>query len=275
MTSLYAYDASYAKLFTSMNNDASILALLQKLNLKKDEAKLYIELLNGPNTHMRLAHAIGINRTKVYRLADDLEKRSLVSKRTDDQGTFLVAADPATLEVELVTKEEDIKNQRAAFTQLLPMLSGLLSGDTNDFVVQTYEGNEGFKQMLWHELKAKDEAIIFGDGTIEELVSDKGWAEEHRTRTVRSGYQVREILNPDGKPPNFTANQEFIKNHYVYRLIPREIMDLGQQIVIYNDTVSIYDWRESKKVGIEIINKILAQTMRQIFEHYWAIAKKP
>jgi sugar-specific transcriptional regulator TrmB len=258
-----------------MNSNDDIIELLRKLNLKKDEATLYLELLHGPNTHLRLAHATGINRTKVYRLAEDLEKRSLVSKRTDDRGTFLVAADPATLEVELVTKEESIKNQRNVFTQVLPLLTGILSGDTNDFVVQTYEGNEGFKQMLWHELKTKDEAIVFGSGAIEELVSDHGWAEEHRARTVKAGYKVREILNPGSKASNFTMNQDFLKNYYTERLLPRNVMDLGQQIVVYNNTVSIYNWRGSKKVGLEIINKILAQTMRQIFEHYWSIAEKP
>src|SRR5688500_4466321 len=94
------------KLFTIMDISNTILEKLYRLGLQSGEAKLYVELLKSPTTHLRLAHATGINRTKVYRLIADLEKRSLVTRRTDDRGTFLVAADPATLEVEVVSQEE-------------------------------------------------------------------------------------------------------------------------------------------------------------------------
>jgi sugar-specific transcriptional regulator TrmB len=58
-----------------MNNKDLLLDYLVDLvdfNLSKDEAKLYVALLAGPNTHQKLARQTGINRTKVYRLAEDL-----------------------------------------------------------------------------------------------------------------------------------------------------------------------------------------------------------
>src|SRR5688572_15870670 len=118
-----------------MNNKDTIVEQLRTLGLSRDEAKLYLELLRGPSTHLKLAHATGINRTKVYRLADDLEKKSLITKRTDDRGTFLVAADPSTLGVELTTQEEKLENQRAAFEALLPVLNPIKKGDTSNFAV--------------------------------------------------------------------------------------------------------------------------------------------
>ncbi len=255
-----------------LNKQDTILEQLSDLGLKRDEAKLYVELLKGPTTHLRLAHATGINRTKVYRLADQLEKRSLITARTDDRGTFLVAADPATLEVELVTKEEKLKNQRTAFAAVLPMLSAIKTDDTSGFIVHTYDGEEGFKQMLWHELKAKKECLIFGGGKIENLVSAKGWAEKHRAMTIQSNYKVREIINSGDTGPVFTLNKEFLEKHYRAREISRDIIDFNQQIVIYNDTVSVYNWHDKQKVGVEIINKAYAHTMRQMFEHYWQLA---
>lgn len=255
-----------------MNNKDTIIEQLRILGLGRDEAKLYLELLRGPSTHLKLAHATGINRTKVYRLADDLEKRSLITKRTDDRGTFLVAADPATLEIAIVNQEEKLKTQRSAFDALLPVLTPIKQGDRSSFIVQTYYGVEGFKQMLWHELKAQKEVLIFGSGSIEELVNDRRWAEKHRAMTLQAGYIVREILNPGGKNEDFTEITEFMEKAYNKRLIPSDIVELAHQIVIYNDTVAVYHWREEQKVGIEIINKDYAAMQRQIFEHYWRMA---
>lgn len=256
-----------------MNITDNIVAQLRSLGLSTDEARLYIELLKEPSTHLRLAHATGINRTKVYRLASDLEKRSLVTRRTDDRGTFLVAADPATLEVELATREEKLKSQRSAFNQLMPVLEQVKAKEASGFIVHAYEGAEGFKQMLWHELKTKNEEVIFGSGTIEDLVSDRAWAEKHRTMTVEAGYTIRELLNSGDKNEPFTLNEKFMAR-YTHRLIPREILHLQNQIAIYNDTVATYHWRNGQKVGIEIINQAQADTMRQIFEHYWQLAGK-
>ncbi len=250
----------------------NVIEKLHALGLTTEESRLYLELLKTPSTHLKLAHATGINRTKIYRLASDLERRSLVSRRTDDRGTFLVAADPATLEVGVVNTEEIAQKQREALGQVLPVLESLKTGEASNFVVHTYEGTEGFKQMLWHELKAKDTQLIFGSGTIEDLVSEGDWAEKHRAMTVEMGYSIKELLNPGEKKDPFTLNKEFT-SRYTHRYLPKDILLLGNQTTIYNNTVTTYHWRDQQKVGFEIINKAHAQMMRQMFEHYWTLAE--
>lgn len=254
-----------------MNNSDNILDLLRKIGLGHYESQLYLELLNGPASHLKLAHATGINRTKVYRLAEDLEKRSLISRRTDDRGTFLVAADPSTLEVSIVTAEEKLKQQREALQQVLPFLEGVRQGDGHEFIVNTYEGVEGFKQMLWHELRTRGECVIFASGALEVLVPDRRWTEKHRALTVEASYQVREILNPDGKADIFTDVPNFM-DRYHKRIIDPSVLPLQHQIVIYNDTVATYHWRKEQKVGFEVVNAAYADTLRHMFEHYWELA---
>ena len=254
-----------------MNNTDTIIEQLRLLGLNREEARLYLELLRGPSTHLKLAHATGINRTKVYRLADSLEKLSLVSKRTDDRGTFLEAADPSTLEIDIISQEEITKRKRLALNALLPALQPLKQGLDNGFVVHTYDGVDGFKQMLWHELSTQKEILFFGYGTIGNLIDDERWAEKHRLLNLQAGYKIREILNPGTKPENFTANQAFIGN-FKKRQLPVSVLPLNQQIAIYNNTVAIYNWKDNQKVGVEVINQAYAETQRQIFEHYWQIA---
>lgn len=255
-----------------MLNSKNTIQYLQTLGLTRDESTLYLELLRRPAGHQELARATGINRTKVYRLADQLEKRSLIATQTDDRGTLLVAADPRTLEVQLVTREEQLKNQRLIFERLLPRLEAIKEQSVElSFSVHTYEGIEGFKQMLWHELKTKGELLVFGSGTIEDLVESKRWAEKHRAMTVEAGYDLREIGNPGNKSTKFTNNSEFITRH-ILKDLSSDTLLLQHQIVIYNETVAVYAWRDEQKVGVEIINKLHAAMMRQMFEHYWPLA---
>lgn len=254
------------------DNKDTLPDLLRALGLSQDEARIYLALLQEPSNHLRLSRELGIARTKVYRLVEELEKRSLVVRQTDDRGTFLVAADPATLEVAIVTEEQALRQRRATLQQALPKLEALRTGDRRLFEVRTYEGIEGLKQMCWHELRTKGELLAFGGQTIEDLIDDHRWAEKHRALTVEAQYRIREIINREVALPTFTDNPDFMR-HYECRQLPLDTLNAYEQIVIYNDTVAVYHWRQQQKVGIEMIGKTYADTMRQIFEQYWMLAE--
>jgi sugar-specific transcriptional regulator TrmB len=260
-----------------LNNKDSILLSLKRLGLTPDEAKVYLSLVESSMSHLEVARKTGVNRTKVYRIADELAKRGLITEETNDSGRVLAAGDPANLEITLTTAEEKLKTQRQVLTGALPTLQHLFQAadqpKATNFIVNTYEGEDGFKQMLWNELKTKGEILIFGHGMLQDLVSSPRWAEKHRAKTLESGYKVREILNPDGKPVDFTKNTEFVEKVYVKRIIPADVLPLGHQLCIYNNTVAIYNWANGQKVGTEIVNKAFATTQRAIFEHYWTLAK--
>ena len=253
-----------------LNNKNDIKKYLTAYGLSSDEAKTYLALLEKPLSHLELARKTGINRTKIYRIADDLERLSLVKTEQLDSGKLLSASEPKNLEVSLVSKEEELKSKKAILGELLPELNKMFNSDNDElkFSVSTYEGVAGMKQMLWNELKTKGEILVFGSGTIEDLVGSRRWAEAHRQRTLDVDYRIREINNRGKKPIKFTANSKFYQN-FNRRFIDQDILNLEQQIVIYNDTVAIYHWRDDQKVGSETHNKAYANTMRQMFEMYW------
>jgi sugar-specific transcriptional regulator TrmB len=68
---------------------------LHALGLSRNESVIYIELLRRPATHAELALSTGINRTTIYRLVGQLEKRGLIRQEGEDKKLF--AADPSTL----------------------------------------------------------------------------------------------------------------------------------------------------------------------------------
>lgn len=259
-----------------LNKTNDIVAELSKLQLSTDEAKIYIELLREPNTHLQLSHVTGVNRTKVYRLVEQLEKRSLIYRRTDDRGTFLVASEPSALEVNLIAKEQELIKQRQALRHLVPMLSQLQGKDSRAFVVQTYEGDAGLRQMCWHELKTQGEVLALGNGTIEQLTSDDAWAEKHRDRQLTAGYKSRELINWNYSPeelPDQTNQKLIAADFYRCRILSPSVITFDSQTVIYNDTVAMYHWKYGQKVGVEIISATYAQMMRQVFESYWELGE--
>jgi sugar-specific transcriptional regulator TrmB len=251
-----------------MNSKDSMYAALRELNLSDEEAKVYITLLEKPNTQLQVSRITGINRTKVYRLIEQLEARSLVLRRTDDRGTFLLANDPRVLEIELAAREEKTKRQRQVFERALPVLQSFHAEQTSPFAVQAYEGIEGFKQMQWNELKTKDELLVLGNMTVEELVVNRHWAENVRKKAAERGYRTRELINRPYDEPVFSGVSEFMEL-YEARFIPEAELPVSTPMVIYNDTVAIYQFDSDKRVGVEVINPAYATTMRSIFEHYW------
>ncbi len=259
-----------------MNNKDTIINSLRHLGLARDESLVYLDLLENPGTHLQISRNTGVNRSKVYRIVADLEKRSLITSITDDSGTKLTALEPESLEAQLINEEQRLRSKQAALNITLPLLKSIKSSskaDDSHFSIATYDGASGFKQMLLHELKAVEEILIFDSGDIDDLVESTRWAEKHRKMTVEAGYKVRTIINPFGTPYDFTKNKDFM-DIYERRLISPDILLLDHMVVIYNDTVATYCFTDGQKVGFEVINRSNAQMMRQMFENYWSLASQ-
>ncbi len=113
---------NYDKLFTMLNSINTVRLSLKRLGLTGDGAKVYLALLDTSMSHLEIARKTGVNRTKVYRIADDLIKRGLITETINDEGRELAANDPANLEISLTTAEEKLKIQRQIFAHTLPTL---------------------------------------------------------------------------------------------------------------------------------------------------------
>jgi len=249
-----------------MNGDDGVIADLQILGLTGPEAMIYTELLKSRATHAQLSQRTGINRTTLYRIVASLEKRGHVTLRTDDLGKFLVASDPSTLEADVTTQEQHSKQQRETFTRLLPTLEQFKRGAEADFAIHIYEGTEGFKRMLWHELKAEGGCLCYGVGPLEDLVPDRRWIENHRQKTIEAGYSVRELVNAPVR--SFTEAHSFDK-YYQQRQIDATVLPINHLMIIYNNTVATYNVYEGRRIGLEIVSKSYADTMRHTFELIW------
>jgi hypothetical protein len=63
-------------------------------------------------------------------------------------------------------------------------------------------------------------------------------------------------------------------NLYEARRISEQDLPVATPMIIYNDTVAIYQFDDQKRVGVEIVNAAYARTMKSVFELYWKNSKK-
>ncbi|HEX9153426.1 MAG TPA: helix-turn-helix domain-containing protein [Candidatus Saccharimonadales bacterium] len=256
-----------------LNTNNDIFEQLKTLGLTKPEIKVYIELLSKPSNHLELSRSTGVERAKIYRVVDSLKKRSLVIQQTDDTGKMLIASDPSCLEIGLVEKEEALRDQREALRLVQDNLEHMRNMAPRQFIVKSYDGPEGFKQMLWHQLKNKDDLLVVGSGTVEELVHDNRWSKRYRYAQVDAGYQTAVVTNrkladcpADGL--SLITQAQLYKRRYV----SPDIFRFGSQTTVYNDVVAIFHNNGEQKVGLEIVNEEYADMMRQTFKYYWALS---
>lgn len=254
-----------------MRDIAGVSEKLERLGLSKDEVAIFMQLLDAPKTQLEVSRATGIVRSNVYRIVDGMVKKGLVVEYVNENGKLLSAAQPSALELLVLQQEQLAEERRIELGHILPILAGYKT-ESDDFSIKTYVGVTGIKQMLWNELKAKSEVLLFSGDTIDKATG-RHWAEKFRSEVIARGLRMRWIQNvkernvPISDLPGYT-------NQYQARYIEENLLHVQFEISIYDDKVGIYNsLAHDSQLGTEISNRFLAKFMKQIFEHYWTIAK--
>lgn len=253
-----------------MRDATSLRQKVECLGLSRDEAAIFVELLNAPKSQLGVSRATGIVRSNVYRIVDGLMERGLLVNHTSPSGRLLAAARPDALERLVVEQEVLAKEQRLQLNDLLPSLLGF-GAESESFTVRTYVGVNGIKQMLWNELRTKSEILLFSGDTLDKATG-RQWAEKFRREVVERGIKTRGIQNLRDKNQTLSAHTEY-DQHYRPRFVSQELLDIQLEVSVYDDKVCIYNsLAHDSQLGTEVTNSFLARFMRQVFEHYWSIA---
>jgi DNA-binding MarR family transcriptional regulator len=251
--------------------DTSIQSRLQLLGLNKDEAAIFLCLSTGPKNQLGISRETGIARSNVYRIVDKLAEKGLVHGVTTFADKQLISARPENLEQLVVKQEELAESQRNGFIQVLPLLASLENRD-DSFAVETYAGIGGLKQMLWNELGSSGEILCFSCGSLNSATGS-WWAEKFRAEIISRGIKQRGLENAVSNHITTSLHGAY-SDHYQIRFISEVILTIKPEITIHDDTISIYNsWTDDNQLGTEIKNPYLAAFMRQMFEHYWQLAK--
>ncbi|HEV2403547.1 MAG TPA: helix-turn-helix domain-containing protein [Candidatus Saccharimonadales bacterium] len=256
-----------------MNGYAELRSYLGRLGMPQGATIVYIALLRGgAQSILQLSRATKLERTKVYRLIDSLRTYGLIEIEEHYKRRLIRAAPVTNLYATFIQKEEEIASlKRELYTFKDIYTPALLS--TTHMRVQLYEGNEGIRQALWNELRAKDEIVGYNYRILEEAAGKKytsTWAEVFARRKLTSRLVVGdEFVDSwqDGLKGGRGTGKKVIGIQYHY--LPRTVFPITHSCDIYDDVVVYFQWYGNEIIAVEIYNRQIANIQRHFFETLW------
>src|SRR6266851_2346010 len=107
-------------------NDQTLVSHIEELGLSNKEARVYLACLSiGPSSVQRIADESGIKRVTTYVILESLVGLGLVSQSVKGKKTYFIAEDPINLERLISRREQELKEQKQNFNQILPELKTL------------------------------------------------------------------------------------------------------------------------------------------------------
>lgn len=255
-----------------MNNQLIYNQLIE-FGLDEIEAKIYLCLLElGPRTPLQLSRETNINRSRIYRYIEKMMERSLIEETNDTWGKKLKASPPQNLQLLIAKKEDELKKELEMAPGLINTLLHFPSKSQSSFEIKHYKGIEGSKQMLWNRLSAHKEFLSFGYETMNEIVG-KNFAEKIRSEQIDRKIMWYELENVHDRGKYWYTNVSNWDKYYDSYCISPKILKIKHYLSIFNNTVSIISWQKGEHIGIEINDASLAEMQKQIFWHFWEIAR--
>jgi sugar-specific transcriptional regulator TrmB len=243
---------------------------LQKLGIEDEASTLYIELVTrGHSSALQLAKATGISRTQVYRFLESLQQNGLVSGEQLSYGTLYRALPLENIEGLLANREAETAAIRRNLGAMTAALQALAGGTGPEAKVQHYYGQAGLKQVNWNLTKAEKEFRVFEVAHLSQHL-DQAFARRCREQFIARGLQTYDLTNAEKislksiEPVNTKKSE--------YRRIAPEVLLINFELFIYNDVVTLVDYKQGHEMAMEIHHPTLKYMMQQLFDAMWSQA---
>ena len=120
--------------------------------------------------------------------------------------------------------------------------------------------------------KSKEKQIyIYEISNLSDIVGFEK-AEILRKEFLKNKIRVKQITNTPILS-KFTENEKFVNNLMDFRYIPKNIFEIKDEILIFDDIVAIYNTEPKMKLLV-IKNKDFAQNQKELFLELWNNSKK-
>ncbi len=246
----------------------SIIVNLTTLGLDKDEALIYLTLLQHDGiSPLELSRLSKVGRSKVYRLLERLRAKGLIKSFIGDSGLRFAAQPYQNLEGLIKAQEARTAELKASLPSVFGDIANLMGDDGFGSRVRYYSGIEGLKQVTLNSLEAKDELLIFELKDMSAFM-DFGFAEELRRGLVKNKIHTRELSSLKEMPAWTKVTEQVIK-YWEPRYVDPAELDIKFEILIYNQTVALYNYLDGDIFCVEIRSRALAEMQKQLFNYVW------
>jgi len=240
------------------------LAGIQSAGLNEKQSKIYLALLELKDTTVTLlAKKTGINRSLLYFILEELEKKGVVSHIIRNNIRYYKPLEPQKM---LNILEE----KKKAFESTLPELAKIFKTETVKPQIEILEGREGIKTILNEILRLKKTWYAYNiPGKGPEIIGFI--AENFENQRQKAKIPLYVICNKTKSAKE--RGKAFSRMKYT------QVRYLGEyespaSNYIYGDCFVIIFWYKEFPFAIRIIDKKLAVSYKNYFDLLWKIAEK-
>ncbi len=257
-----------------MNED--LLRSIEDLGLSQKEARVYVaNLMLGPATVQKIADQAEIKRVTTYVILESLAALGLVSQSNQGKKTYFTAEDPISLRRLLDKKEQQVKEQKLGFENVLPDLRDLRGMPADSPNVKFYNSTEGINSLMKVFFALQAEAgkkILYGISNLDQV--DEFFPEIERNlfnpERLKAGIKSRFLYTSSKGPVLHTTDAKSFRES---RYIPIDKYPLNGDFTILGDTIVMLSL-VGKPLGISIKSVEIAIGLTAIFNLAWDAAEK-
>jgi sugar-specific transcriptional regulator TrmB len=259
-------------------DDQKLISHIEELGLSNKEARVYVACLKlGPSPVQRIADQSGIKRVTTYVILESLVGLGLVSQNIKGKKTYFVAEEPSNLERLLEKREQELKEQKHSFDQILPQLLSLKTVPKEMPEVKFYDSSNGVRSLF---------ADFF-----------EGYRGSARDIYIFSNLDQLHAFSPDRLPdkPNLDRIKYNVQSHLIYttergpifresnkekeymrksRFVPLDQYPLTGDISVIGEYVIMVSFEGGRKIGVSIRSADMARAIKTIFDMSWDLAAK-
>ena len=248
-----------------------ILVFLKGLGFTDEQRRIYLALVTrGSLSILELSQLVKIPRTSLYRRLEEMKSTGLVEEVVDEYREKIKAVEFEKLEHLVKERELNLIHVKTLLPRVKESLTEIENENRGATKVLYYRGKEAIARMSWQALDTKDELRVYSSSVYVGLVGIKQML-VFKDEWIMKGLAGRELCNESlkkefeekpeaktGKWPNFET-----------RVVPTSMLQIDNQMDIYNDVVAIYNWHNGEIFGIQIFNEKIANFQKQLFDLVW------
>lgn len=237
---------------------------------KKEQSILKALLHLGQATISQIGKYTQINRTSIYPIIQKLEEKGIVSAVTNEGVTVYQSLSKPALLAWAKRKEAEYTKEISVFSDWVETQDEVPSLATE---VKHVTGFDGVKALYDHSWRNNEDKQILAITDYKQAYDVMGdfFRKDYFHKRVEKGISVQSILPESKIGRKDKAQAKALKRDM--RFLPL-FEELGIELNIYDDNVSIVAFDAERPSGVIITNSIIAKAFKEIFTVLWKHGKK-
>ncbi len=249
---------------------------LEQLGFNQNEARVFLALAElGRSTPNALGKRVGLPRTTVYSVLDNLVQKGVASHIREKRQRYYIANHPSAL-FGLIETERTRLAQREHFTrsvvdQLLPMFR---SHNLIAPRLQFFEGAANVRGLLtshlerWHKSMRQYDNTLWGYQDHTFVLHYRSWLERY-WREMDKHHQIKLFSNQAEVETNLRRK---VPNREV-RLLPVDFQ-FKTTIWISGDYITMIMSAEEPHYAFQIVDTLFANNLKLMFQLLWSLVQR-